>query len=297
MKFKHKLHFIFLLLCLLSPGAEATDWYIRSGASGNGTSWTNAWSNVTNIAWSSIQPGDTLWIAGGSYGALNPTANGSGDADSQRVKVKRATSAAHGSDSGWNAAWDTQVILSGVTIGSDYLTIDGQVERGILIPSGSGVGISFTTTHIYVNLSYLDIAGSCTGTGPNCTYGADSRAIDMSGATQKRYIKIQHNKLHGQCTIVWNFNADDILYEYNEFYANYAATDPANCHTNVLAVSETSNFTFRYNTVHDYGLEGIMYKWNNNVNHYIYGNLWYAGTAPGSTNGGGNRLLEANDSV
>ncbi|MGZ3769790.1 MAG: hypothetical protein ACXVCP_09010 [Bdellovibrio sp.] len=288
---------IFLFFHLVSTSAMAADWYVRAGVSGNGTSWTNAWSDVTNIVWSSINPGDTIWIAGGSYGYLTPSANGTGDADSLRVKIKRATAVQHGSDSGWSTSLSTQVVLTGITIASDYITIDGQVERGILIPSGSGNGISFTTSHIYVNLSYLDIAGSCTGNGPNCTYGADSRAIDMSGVAQKRFIKIQHNKLHGQCTIVWNYDADDILYEYNEFYGNYAATDPINCHTNVMAVSQTSNFTFRYNIVHDYGLEGIMYKWDNNVNHYIYGNIWYAGYAPGSTNGGGNRILEVSDNV
>lgn len=121
---------MFLFLCLLSPGAEATDWYVRSTAGGNGTSWTNAWGDVTQIAWGSVKPGDTLWIAGGSYGSLSPTANGTGDPEAQRVKIKRATATAHGADTGWNGAWATQVVLSEIIIGSDYLTIDGQVERG-----------------------------------------------------------------------------------------------------------------------------------------------------------------------
>lgn len=43
-------------------------WYVRpSGGSygtEDGTSYANAWDGFSNIVWASIQPGDTLWVAG-----------------------------------------------------------------------------------------------------------------------------------------------------------------------------------------------------------------------------------------
>ena len=58
-------------LCLLfAPGAFAANWYVDNAitASGNGTSWATAWKRFSNIAWSSIRPGDTLYISGGGSG-------------------------------------------------------------------------------------------------------------------------------------------------------------------------------------------------------------------------------------
>ncbi|MGZ3797033.1 MAG: hypothetical protein ACXVB1_11740, partial [Pseudobdellovibrionaceae bacterium] len=129
--------FFIFVLTLLPQISFATDWFVRANAGGNGTSWASAWSDVTNISWSSIQPGDTLWIAGGSYGILSLGKSGNADTPTGRIFIKRATSLSHGSDSGWNSAYDSQVVLSSIrwetlNVGS-YVTIDGQVDNGISI--------------------------------------------------------------------------------------------------------------------------------------------------------------------
>src|SRR5437763_886648 len=62
-----------LFLAALSGAvrSEAANWFVRpNGAtygSGNGSSWTNAWSGFSSIAWGSVACGDTIWIAGGTY--------------------------------------------------------------------------------------------------------------------------------------------------------------------------------------------------------------------------------------
>jgi hypothetical protein len=47
---------------------ERNEWYIDNTASGNnnGTSWTNAWNSFASINWNLIQPGDVIYICGGS---------------------------------------------------------------------------------------------------------------------------------------------------------------------------------------------------------------------------------------
>ena len=61
------------LLAFTAPALHATTYYLRAGATGanNGCDWTNAWGRTSNINYSILQPGDTVYIAAGTYGPLN----------------------------------------------------------------------------------------------------------------------------------------------------------------------------------------------------------------------------------
>src|SRR3954466_7595085 len=72
-------YFVFAIITLVSAqGGFAADWFVRSTTTGanNGTDWNNAWS-ISGINWASVNPGDTIWLAGGTYtGSLNPKKSG-----------------------------------------------------------------------------------------------------------------------------------------------------------------------------------------------------------------------------
>ena len=57
--------FYFLLFC---SHVHTISHYVDKNAKGNnsGTSWANAWESFSDIDWSQIQPGDTLFISGGT---------------------------------------------------------------------------------------------------------------------------------------------------------------------------------------------------------------------------------------
>jgi hypothetical protein len=57
-----------LLFFLSFSPIKAASWYVDNQASGsnNGTSWTNAWKSFSTIAWTSLKPGDYIYISGGS---------------------------------------------------------------------------------------------------------------------------------------------------------------------------------------------------------------------------------------
>jgi uncharacterized repeat protein (TIGR02543 family) len=61
---------VFLLLCLATalPLQAANTWYVRpsggSYGSADGTSYETAWNGFVSIVWASVQPGDTLYVAG-----------------------------------------------------------------------------------------------------------------------------------------------------------------------------------------------------------------------------------------
>ena len=279
------------------------NWYVRAGASGNGTSWASAWGNVTNITWSSIQPGDTIWISGGNYGSLSIGKSGNADTVAGRIFIKRSTTSGHGSDTGWSSSYDAQVVLSSIqwdslNVGS-YVTIDGQVPSGIYISmtSGNSSLVDIQRGNNYITIKYLDLKGPC-GTAP-CFQGGDNRMVDTTAWNGSSYevvsnFKLQNSKLHGGCTLFWAMNIDNAVIENNEFYNN-DATDwqpPNECHANIVATSESSNVTFRYNTIHNYSTEGIMMISGNSGTWYIYGNLWYD-AGEGIT--GYNRVVESQD--
>ena len=274
----------------MASQASAADHYVRAAATGSadGSDWANAWPNVTNIVWASIAPGDTIWIAGGSYGALVVDKSGNADSDAGRIFIKRATVAAHGAETGWNASYDTQVLLAKIAwtklnVGS-YLTIDGQVPNGIRISvlSGGGAAVIWDRGSNYVTLRNLDLAGPC-GEAP-CVQGGDTRGIDMTPYNGSSYdlvdhFKLQYSEIHGFCTLMFLLNADNAVIEHNDIYDSTATDTAVSCHPNVLYTSGADNFTLRYNKIHNYLTEGIIMSSSAGVSGawYIYGNLWYRG--------------------
>lgn len=117
------LYFIFVLL--FTSTSYAATWYVDKNASGsnNGTSWANAWTDLSSI--SGVGAGDTVYISGGTisttYSMSNvwtPTGGTSGNPITYKV----------GQDSGHNGT----VIFDGMgTVGywlnpSNWVTIDGE---------------------------------------------------------------------------------------------------------------------------------------------------------------------------
>lgn len=84
---------------IVTPGFYTpTTWYVSAavGTSGNGTSWSTAWKDFSNIVWASIQPGDTIEVDGGTngltYGPLLITASGTVN---NPITIRASTATGH----------------------------------------------------------------------------------------------------------------------------------------------------------------------------------------------------------
>ena len=66
--FRLRLFITFFIFSGLLCFAYATNHYVDKNANGsnNGTSWTNAWTSFSSINWGTIQPGDNIYISGGT---------------------------------------------------------------------------------------------------------------------------------------------------------------------------------------------------------------------------------------
>ena len=110
--------------------ADAATHYIRAGAAGsaNGNDWTNAYTNLPV----KLVRGDTYYIADGIYTAHDFDDPVTG---STYIYVRKATTASHGTNTGWNSTYgegEALFIGSGTiwTISTSYLDIDGQIGYG-----------------------------------------------------------------------------------------------------------------------------------------------------------------------
>jgi hypothetical protein len=121
------------LLCvspLVIHGFAATR-YVRAGATGagTGTDWTNAYPSLP----STLVRGDTYYVAGGTYGsyAFDDPVSGS-----STISILKATSADHGTSTGWQTAYgDREAVFSASsgaiwTFNTGYYNINGVVGRG-----------------------------------------------------------------------------------------------------------------------------------------------------------------------
>ncbi|MGZ3742489.1 MAG: hypothetical protein ACXWRE_00315 [Pseudobdellovibrionaceae bacterium] len=167
---------LLFLLFFSATTARGANWYVDNAVanSGNGQSWTSAFKDFSNITWSSINPGDTLYISGGTTSqtytsALNIGASGT---------ASNVISIRVGQETGHNGT----VILDGGGISiayASYFIIDGSVGTAsrmqiqnvtssskdwgwAINDAGSGgVGITiryvtFTNCNNGINLTYAD---------------------------------------------------------------------------------------------------------------------------------------------
>ena len=281
-----------LLVCFSMPAFGAVK-FVRAGASGsnNGTSWTNAWTSLSSM---SASAGDFICVAGGTYSSLSTFANGT---SGNPITIRRAFASdpvCGSTTSGWNATYDSQVVMTGVTLQNNYVTIDGSTTHGIKITmsnvGGSPSAIGVATATNGVTLRYIEVSGPCTSSG--CNQNGDARALDLDHWNGSSY-DLQQNLLvhgvdfHGQCTNVIFYNATNLTIE-NSRLADSIDNTPGNpnCHPNVIENGGSSNFTFRYNEVVNWQVEGIMNCPNgacSTTGTAIYGNIFhdpYAGSFP-----------------
>jgi len=151
-----------------TPGA-ATTWYVsRSGSNADGRSWSTAWSDLSNINWSAVQPGDQILIDGGATSCPSPydftttrpgvacgmlynstlTVGKSGTAAAP-ITIRLATDPGHNGTAvffggrssalpyctqpGYSVSTSGSVLSAGISIGNyQYLLIDGMKRSGFM---------------------------------------------------------------------------------------------------------------------------------------------------------------------
>lgn len=298
-----------LLFLTVALKASASDWYVCMNASGsrNGTDWINAWLDVSNIEWSVIDPGDTVWIAGGHYGAMNIQASGTNNLPIY-IKRVRATNSVPTQAAGWQTNFDATVIINTIYCSSangygNFMTIDGQIPYSGMIVTNTdpseenSIDFGLDTTDnpgaSYWKLVNLDIGGPVIDNV--MTNVGDQRAVIFNYMTQGYGGYIGYCRLHNYATLLSAVNMSDWTVEHCKFYSNYRGNTL--WHPNVFQTVGCTNVTFRYNEIYNWQNEGIMMNFFStndppSVNWYIYGNIWHDGISGQSV-----RILESQNTT
>jgi hypothetical protein len=173
-----KILFITLLFVLSAHTLFAANIYVRDGASGSGTSWSDAYDELSSAEAAAVR-GDIIYIAGGTYSGVTFNVAASG---TTYIYVKKATSSDHGTETGWDSAYgDGTATISPSTISTDYWDFDGVYGSldgtfGIEFYRSSGDGKCLTISDgvDHVTLSYIEMENtgysSSAWTNADCFY-------------------------------------------------------------------------------------------------------------------------------
>jgi hypothetical protein len=315
-------------------GTTGKSWFVAKGAPGTrtsacasaGTNWANAWSGMDQINWSCIQPGDTLWLAGGTY--ANGFAVGASGAAGKPIYIARvrATDNVATGASGWSPAFDSQVVITNPTANNtnsgcnagdvvcfnrttlgNYTFWEGRVDSGILLKTSDIAGLSPTNnTGLGQSAADIGTASGAPGTGKNHDITFDN--VDFAGPagavefTHKSYdaaiqvLNVTRNVLFTNCRIHGandNVNisgSSGVVFDHCKFYDNVAGSGSAG-HGNVVQYAGNDDVTFRYNEWWNWSVEGIM-VWTQSGALYVFGNVFHD-----ADNSGYPSVIQANNTT
>ena len=242
-----------ILFLFLSPFyVIAKDWYVDNNAIGinTGTSWPDAWESFADIFWGSINPGDTIYISGGSS---SKTYNEQLSVGASGVFGSPITISV-GQDGGHNG----QVIIThtsyGINIsGKSYITINGNYggKKNIYVYNCDSDGIQITGTTVNnIILTYLEVGWNGNGNEE------DGINIDVNNYSYP-ILEISYCSIHDnyQDNIYSNrpdhsiraTNYRAVIVHHNDIYNQSDDGFPAAC----------GGIDFYENTVHGRNLQGV----------------------------------------
>ena len=243
---------LFLGLFGLAQNSEAANQYIRAGATGNGSDWTNAYASLP----ATLVRGNTYYIAGGSYPSYMVDDAVSG---TSVITIKKATIADHGAETGWDSSYgDGQAVFGKITIQASYITIDG--TSGSLSSDSSSYGIKVTPTNCSQANRLIDISSASTLSYNiikhialvNCGSSYDYYQTGIFVLASSTNIQITDNYFSGGNVNLYINGCSNCVAERNYFDTNWSSSNnhggqivPANAQNLIIR-----NSTFRNSTVY-----------------------------------------------
>lgn len=281
------------------------NWYVLKGATGagNGTDWTNAWTDLSSINWTSVQCGDTVWIGGGSYTTSTSLTKTCTSGSPLTVQSVISSDSIPTAAAGYTTAVLNQVLITQNSFDIDgaYITLSGRKGTP---GTGSSFGIKFLCTTSCVLSEVGTSANSSNITesylymqGPPCVF--DNGGGSGIGSCTNPVHAIQH----GSATVanmvmdhLWlsGFAETIQLYQWTNWMLQYSQVDTigqtVNEHEDLIYAANPSDGTIRYSTFFSSPNDGIFFDFGGNSLTFYRNVMYHLGGAAitfkaGYTNG------------
>ncbi len=276
---------LLLILCILFAfvGTAEAAKYVRSGASGNGSDWNNAYGSLP----ATLTRGETYYIADGSYGSYTFNTPASG---SQYITIKKATIADHGTGTGWSDGYgDGVATFGGLIFSTGYYIFDGMkgegasdlpgyVEYGFQVKHTAGGDndklFNFTSSSAS-NIVIRHVESAFSNTPSSGTWYKGMDVIYSYGTN----ISFEYCWLHDGGRVIAlildsNFTFDHCVLERNAQAQRAMKWNPDEHSEIVMVRSGVNNFTLRYSFIRDWRSTGGIIFYDNNKNAKVYGNVF-----------------------
>lgn len=154
-------------------------YYLLAGGTGDGSSWASALGALP----AKPKRGVVYYVGKGVYGDVTLD---DAEAGNERVTVRRATTADHGDDAGWSAAYaDGEARFGRVAIDVSNVTIDGGPDRTLRVVSGFQ-GATVVIRGDDVTLRNLDIDGAFQANASGTHVGGACAGLELRDVQRVR---------------------------------------------------------------------------------------------------------------
>ena len=249
--------------------------FVKIGGSGGGTSWTDA-ADIS-IANNTANPGDIIYLAGGSYA---PISFNRGGTTGNPVTIKRASA----SDSictgapGWNSSFDALVNFPAITLGAQWLTLDGNKWNPPGLPSQFGIKIATSNGQKALDMQVGNTtARNLEIVGPGFNVATtETDMIHFGPGSLISGCSLHDTDVGGFCWVGTTGSTIEYSFIYN---IGTAGTHPDITYSGGGWI----NGTMRWNVIANIVSEGVFFDSQGaGTNILFYGNLWFQGNSRGN---------------
>jgi hypothetical protein len=190
------------------------DYYVDNSVAGNGngSSWSSAWQDFSDINWSAIKPGDTIFVSGGSTSQTytDPLTIGASGSAAGNITITAGTDPGHngsviidGQDNLANGVYDN---------GHNYVTVNGLNVRNI---TDAGIAVKGATAGVLIENN------SVYSGDPN---GGNARGYDVRnsvGQNGQYAVTVENNSFTtpgsttAQTDGIWSSGNNGVLFQGN----------------------------------------------------------------------------------
>jgi hypothetical protein len=280
---------LLILLCgWLAGNSEAANHYVRSGATGNGSDWANAYGSLP----STLVRGDTYFIADGAY----PGGYTFDDVDVEEtyIYLKKATASAHGTDTGWdNTYGDGVAAFSGTwTFKSGHWDIDGVTGGGpgtgvgqwpqswntghgisqTVDVSGDNIALAETQGKTGFRFRHIKLVNQSPASGPSA---GNVFRMEVGGATYASDVLVEYIYIPAFMGVVFHVKSgNDWTIQYSYFEGNGSGSDFN--HRELWSGIDNDRFIWRWNyimNINNSAIWAFVNEGDPSEDVEIYGNI------------------------